>query len=111
MRVPVSLLYMLFRRAAGVDDLWPEITVKVKHIMPFKKIFDAAEVRFMIVASNIAFSSNCMTCIRNGLEKNQVSGDYFRKGEAVLYLWSTFQGRLSSPTMEKDCGLKTHLWM
>jgi hypothetical protein len=31
-----------------IDELWPEITVKVKHNMPFKKIFDAAEVRTAI---------------------------------------------------------------
>jgi hypothetical protein len=45
MRVPVSLLLVLSRRVASIDDPWPEITVKVKHNMAFKKIFDAAEVR------------------------------------------------------------------
>ncbi|KAG2352697.1 hypothetical protein BDR07DRAFT_817092 [Suillus spraguei] len=87
-----------------------QITVKVKHNMAFKKIFDAAEVRSIIVASNLTFSSICMTYTRNGLEKNQVSGDWdcFRE---VLYSWSNIQGRLSLPTMAKDCGLKTHLWM
>lgn len=65
----------------------------------------------MVVASNLAFSSIGMTCTRNGLEKNPVSGNCFQKGEEVLYSWPTLQGRLNSFTMAEGCELKIRLWM
>lgn len=39
-----SSLHVIPTRSTGIDNPWPEITVKVKHNMSFKKIFDAAEV-------------------------------------------------------------------
>jgi hypothetical protein len=68
---------MGYSSASVIDELYSEITVKVKPNMPFKKIFDAATVR----------------------KRDRWVGPTRCRSSMLMV---SFQGHSSLPTMEKD---------